>query len=60
MDEELIYSILFFLIGAIAIIWARNAPKTRGDPFIIKISQYTMGIVSVLVGLYLLFKVIIE
>lgn len=59
MIENLIYSIVFLLIGAIAIIWAQSAPKTKGDPFAIKISQYTMGIVAVVAGLYLLLKVII-
>jgi hypothetical protein len=56
MEEDLVYSILFLLMGAIGIIWAQSAPKTQGDPFAIKISQYTMGIVAILAGLYLLFK----
>ncbi len=59
MAENLVYSVLFLLIGTIGIIWAQSAPKSKGDPFAIKISQYTMGILAVLVGLYLLIKVII-
>ncbi len=59
MAENLVYSILFLLIGTIGIIWAHSAPKTKDDPFAIKISQYTMGIVAVLAGLYLLIKVIV-
>ena len=60
MIEELIYSILFLLMGAIALIWAKRAPKTRDDPFAIKVSQYTMGIISILAGLYLLFNIIVR
>ncbi len=59
MAENYVYSILFLLIGSIGIIWAQSAPKTKGDPFAIKISQYTMGIVAVLAGLYLLIKAIV-
>lgn len=60
MAENLVYSVLFLLIGAIGIIWAQSAPRTKGDPFAIKISQYTIGIVAVLAGLYLLIKAIVK
>jgi hypothetical protein len=56
--EELIYAVIFIIMGSIAILWAQDAPPTKGDPFLIKISQYSTGIVCVVIGAYLLFKVI--
>ncbi len=56
MGEEVIYSLLFLLTGVIGIIWAQQAPKAKGDPFLIKVSQYSFGFLSILIGLYLMFK----
>jgi hypothetical protein len=56
--KELIYAFIFLLMGTIAILWAQDAPPTRGDPFLIKLSQYSAGVFSLVTGAYLLFKVI--
>jgi hypothetical protein len=56
MQEEFLYSLLFLLIGAIGVLSAKEAPKTKGDPFLSKITFYSIGILLLVIGLVLLVK----
>jgi uncharacterized membrane protein HdeD (DUF308 family) len=56
MEEQPVYAILVILIGIIGILWARNAPKTKDDPFLGKITQYVFGVLCIVIGLILLIR----
>jgi hypothetical protein len=57
--EELLYGFMMLLIGVIAFMFGNRAPATKHDPFLLKISQYGLGVVSLLIALYLIVKAII-
>lgn len=56
MGDELLYSLIFFLMGLVSVLWSRTSPKSKGDPFLIKSTFIGLAVLCFLVGLYLLIK----
>jgi hypothetical protein len=56
MEENLIYGVLFILIGMIGLLWARNAPKAKEDIMVGKVIQFVLGALSIIIGIVLLVK----
>ena len=56
MVEEILYGLIFLLIGIICIHLGKSEPKDKKDPFLVRISLLTIGFFSVLSAFYLFFK----
>ena len=56
MSDELIYSLIFLLMGLISILWYRTSNTDKKDPFLIKPTFLILGIFCILISLYLLVK----
>lgn len=56
MSDEIIYGLVFLLMGLITLLWSKNATKSKGDPFLIKIIFIGGGIFCFLVAIYLFIK----
>lgn len=56
MIDDLIYSLVFLLVGMIAVLWSKSAPKTKGDPFLIKIGFISSAATCFFAAIYLFIK----
>lgn len=56
MNDEILYSLVFLLMGLIAILWYRESEADNKDPYLIKPTFLWGGIFCFMLSLYLLIK----
>lgn len=56
MRDEIIYSLVFLLLGLVSILSYRNSKTDKKDPFLIKPTFLCLGILSIISSIYLLIK----
>ena len=56
MPDELLYALIFLLMGLVSTVWYRNTEWDRKDPFLIKPTFLIFGALSYLFSIYLLVK----
>jgi uncharacterized membrane protein len=56
MGDEIIYALVFLLLGLVSILSYRNSETDKKDPYQIKSTFLILGILSILCSIYLLVK----
>ena len=56
MGEEILYSLVFLLMGLVSILCYRNSEPDKKDPYLIRPTFLILGILSIISSIYLLVK----